>query len=91
MSQLVCENISKKYKNKEVLHDVDLTIEQGKIYGLIGRNGAGKTTLLSILTAQNPPTEGQVFLDGESGVSAHGPHLLSELGRGHGKAAGGAV
>jgi ABC-2 type transport system ATP-binding protein len=65
MSQLVCENISKQYKKKEVLHDVNLTIEQGKIYGLIGRNGAGKTTLLSILTAQNPPTGGQVFLDNE--------------------------
>jgi ABC-2 type transport system ATP-binding protein len=65
MSRLVCENISKQYKNKEVLHDVNLTIEQGKIYGLIGRNGAGKTTLLSILTAQNPPTAGRVSLDGE--------------------------
>jgi ABC-2 type transport system ATP-binding protein len=65
MSQLVCESISKQYKKKEVLHDVDLTIEQGKIYGLVGRNGAGKTTLLSIMTAQNPPSGGQVYLDGE--------------------------
>lgn len=64
MSQLVCENISKQYKKKEVLHDINLTIEQGKIYGLIGRNGAGKTTLLSIMTAQNPPTGGAVFCDG---------------------------
>lgn len=63
MSQLVCENISKQYKKKEVLHDINLTIEQGKIYGLIGRNGAGKTTLLSIMTAQNPPTGGTVFCD----------------------------
>lgn len=64
MSQLVCENISKQYKKKEVLHDIDLTIEQGKIYGLVGRNGAGKTTLLSILTAQNPATSGTVTYDG---------------------------
>lgn len=64
MSQLVCENISKQYKKKEVLHDIDLTIEQGKIYGLVGRNGAGKTTLLSIMTAQNPATKGTVTLDG---------------------------
>lgn len=64
MSQLVCENISKQYKKKEVLHDIDLTIEQGKIYGLVGRNGAGKTTLLSIMTAQNPATGGTVTLDG---------------------------
>ncbi|MCI7131177.1 MAG: ABC transporter ATP-binding protein [Lachnospiraceae bacterium] len=64
MSQLVCENIAKQYKKKEVLHDINLTIEQGKIYGLVGRNGAGKTTLLSIMTAQNPATAGTVTLDG---------------------------
>ena len=64
MSQLVCENISKQYKKKVVLHDIYLTIEQGKIYGLVGRNGAGKTTLLSILTAQNPATSGTVTYDG---------------------------
>ena len=64
MSQLVCENISKQYKKKEVLHDINLTIEQGKIYGLVGRNGAGKTTLLSIMTAQNPATSGTATCDG---------------------------
>ena len=64
MSQLVCENISKTYKKHEVLHDINLAIEQGKIYGLVGRNGAGKTTLLSIMTAQNPATTGTVTCDG---------------------------
>ena len=64
MSQLVCENISKQYKKKEVLHDINLTIEQAKINGLVGRNGAGKTTLLSIMTAQNPATRGTVTCDG---------------------------
>lgn len=63
MHKLVCTGITKRYKDKEALHQVDLTLESGKIYGLIGRNGAGKTTLLSILTAQNPPTEGSVTLD----------------------------
>ncbi len=62
---LICENITKVYGKNEVLHNVSLTLEQGKIYGLIGRNGAGKTTLLSILTAQNPATSGTVALDGE--------------------------
>lgn len=64
MGNLVCEHISKSYKKKEVLHDVNLTIEQGKIYGLVGRNGAGKTTLLSILTAQNPADNGTITYDG---------------------------
>ncbi|MBO6016085.1 MAG: ABC transporter ATP-binding protein [Lachnospiraceae bacterium] len=65
MGALVCKNISKRYKDTKVLTDIDLTIEKGKIYGLIGRNGVGKTTLLSIMSAQNPPTKGEVTLDGE--------------------------
>ena len=65
MSQLVCHGITKSYGDKEVLHGIDLTLESGKIYGLIGRNGAGKTTLLSILSNQNPATAGAVTLDQE--------------------------
>lgn len=63
MSELKAKGITKKYGTKEVLHGIDLTLEKGKIYGLIGRNGAGKTTLLSILTSQNPATEGSVTFD----------------------------
>lgn len=66
MSRLVAENIVKTYGNKNALDGVSLTLESGKIYGLIGRNGAGKTTLLSILTSQNPTTSGSVQFDGKS-------------------------
>lgn len=62
---LHCENIVKTYSGKDVLQDVTLDLQPGKIYGLIGRNGAGKTTLLSILSAQNPASKGTVTLDGE--------------------------
>lgn len=60
--KLICRGITKKYGKKEVLQKVDLELEPGKIYGLIGRNGAGKTTLLSIMSAQNPTTQGEVLL-----------------------------
>ena len=65
MGELVAKGVVKTYGSKNVLHDVDLTLESGKIYGLIGRNGAGKTTLLSILTAQNPASAGSVTFDGQ--------------------------
>ena len=65
MSELRAEGIIKTYGKKDVLHGVDLTLESGKIYGLIGRNGAGKTTLLSILTSQNPASKGSVTYNGE--------------------------
>lgn len=62
---LTCENLVKSYNKTEVIKNINLEIEHGKIYGLIGRNGAGKTTLLSILTAQNPATSGRVCYNGK--------------------------
>lgn len=65
MSKLVCETLTKAYGQKTVLENLNLTLESGKIYGLIGRNGAGKTTLLSLMTSQTPVTSGRVTLDGQ--------------------------
>ncbi len=62
---LKATGLNKSYGKEQVLHDLDLTIEPGKIYGLIGRNGAGKTTLLGILTAQNTKDSGEVTYNGE--------------------------
>lgn len=77
MSKLIGKGITKKYGAAEVLHSVDLELESGKIYGLIGRNGAGKTTLLSILTAQNPATAGEVTYEGKA--VWENPEALSHL------------
>lgn len=68
MSGLECKNISKSYKDNKVLDNVSLNIEQGKIYGLIGRNGVGKTTLMSIMTGQNPADSGEVTYNGTACV-----------------------
>ena len=62
--KLICNNLIKTYGKKDVLQDVTLELERGKIYGLIGRNGAGKTTLLSILSGQNPATKGEISYNG---------------------------
>ena len=63
--RLIAQGVCKAYGKNEVLHNLDLTIEPGRIYGLIGRNGAGKTTLLGILTAQNTLDSGSVTYGGE--------------------------
>ena len=62
---LVLNNISKQYprSSKEVLKNINLEIEHGKIYGLIGRNGAGKTTVFNLLTGVYKPSEGVIKLD----------------------------
>lgn len=62
---LKAENLCKSYGATKVLQNLNLEIEPGKIYGLIGRNGAGKTTLLSILSAQNTLDSGAVTYGGE--------------------------
>ena len=64
-NELVCKNLYKSYKKTEVLKGLNLQLEKGKIYGLIGRNGAGKTTLLSLMAGQNPVTSGEITLDGK--------------------------
>ncbi|MCH7230049.1 ABC transporter ATP-binding protein [Glycomyces sp. L485] len=57
-------DVTLKYGDTEALSDVGLTLEAGKIYGLLGRNGAGKTSLLSLLAAFRKPSNGEVLVDG---------------------------
>ncbi len=64
--KLEAENVSVFYKEFEALRDINFTLENRKIYGLIGRNGAGKTSLLSLLAAYRKATSGEIKIDGES-------------------------
>ena len=63
------KNVSKIFKSKDnevkALDGVDLTIEDGDIYGIIGFSGAGKSTLIRTINALEVPTSGQVLVDGE--------------------------
>lgn len=58
-------NLSKSYGKNRVLTDINLKIEENKIYGLLGRNGVGKTTLLSLMANQILRNSGEIKLDGE--------------------------
>jgi ABC-2 type transport system ATP-binding protein len=64
---LKTNNLMKSYHGVKVLEDVSVTLEAGKIYGLIGQNGAGKTTLMRIVAGLAFPTEGNIELFGKSG------------------------
>ena len=68
MSTMEIKNVYKNFGKTIALKDVSLTLEAGKIYGLLGRNGAGKTTLINIITNKIFASDGTVFLDGESAV-----------------------
>lgn len=56
------ENLSKSYDSKVAVHDLNLNIAAGEIYGFLGPNGAGKTTTIRLLLGLLKPTSGRVFL-----------------------------
>lgn len=70
MSEIVIQNVSKTYETKDgtihALRHVNLSIEAGDIYGIIGMSGAGKSTLVRCMNFLETPTEGQILIKGES-------------------------
>ena len=64
-STLSAQHLCKRYGQKEVVHEVSVSMQQGEIVGLLGPNGAGKTTSFYMITGIIKPTTGQVLLDGQ--------------------------
>ena len=65
MKLVECINLNKNYGNKKVLKDINLTIESGKIIGLLGKNGTGKSTLIKLINDLLTPTSGEVLVKGK--------------------------
>ena len=63
---LKTSKINKKYKNYKAINNVSLSLEAGKIYGLIGRNGAGKSTFMKLIAGLSYPDEGHIELFGHT-------------------------
>lgn len=60
-----CVALSRRFEGVEALKEVDLTLQPGKIVGLLGPNGSGKTTLIKILNGLLQPSSGMVLINGE--------------------------
>ncbi|TCO74782.1 ABC transporter ATP-binding protein [Marinisporobacter balticus] len=60
MELLKVENVTKKYITKKALENMNMTIEEGKIYGLLGPNGSGKTTLMKMIAGLIQPSSGKI-------------------------------
>lgn len=61
---LECNNLTKRYGGFTALSNINLTLEKGKIIGLLGPNGSGKTTLIKIINGLLVPTEGELRING---------------------------
>ena len=66
MPILECKDLSKRFGSVQALDMVNLTIEPGRVIGLLGPNGSGKTTLLKLANGLLTPTAGEILIDGEA-------------------------
>lgn len=63
-----CENLFKSFNEINALKQIDLELNEGKIYGLIGKNGAGKSTLLKTIIGLEAPTSGKITMNGNTKI-----------------------
>lgn len=65
MAKIEVQGLTRAFKGVQVVKQVDLTLESGHLYGLMGRNGSGKTVLMKMICGFLAPTEGRVLVDGK--------------------------
>ena len=63
---LELRGIHKRFGGVHALRGVDVTIDTGVAYHLLGENGCGKSTFIKIISGAHPPSEGEILLDGRS-------------------------
>lgn len=81
MSEYVIEtnHLTKLYGTQKSVAELNIHVQRGRIYGLLGRNGAGKTTTMKMLLGLTPPTSGKVAIWGKS-LQRNEKKLLPRIG-----------
>lgn len=81
MSKYVIEtkNLTKQYGTQKSVANLNIHVQKGRIYGLLGRNGAGKTTTMKMLLGLTQPTSGEVLIWGKP-LAANEKKLLPRIG-----------
>ncbi|WP_411359229.1 LPS export ABC transporter ATP-binding protein [Pseudidiomarina salilacus] len=82
MSRLIAEHLAKSFNKRQVVKDVSITVEAGKIIGLLGPNGAGKTTTFYMIVGLINHDKGRILLDGDD-VSLLPMHERARRGVGY--------
>jgi branched-chain amino acid transport system ATP-binding protein len=76
---LECRSVERRFGGIVALNGIDLRIERGEIFGLVGPNGCGKTTLTNAITGFYPPQRGRILLNGRD-ITGLAPHYIATLG-----------
>ena len=81
MSEYVIEtnHLTKQYGTQKSVAELNIHVQRGRIYGLLGRNGAGKTTTMKMLLGLTQPTSGEVAIWGKS-LAGNEKKLLPRIG-----------
>ncbi len=82
MTQLRINNVKKKYKTRQVVKGISMTLNTSEIIGLLGPNGAGKTTTFYMTVGLVQPSEGNIYLDDQD-ITALPIHKRAQLGIGY--------
>tara|TARA_B110000046_G_scaffold126901_1_gene133275 strand:+ start:1019 stop:1753 length:735 start_codon:yes stop_codon:yes gene_type:complete len=82
MMELRAENLIKKYKGRNVVNQVSVSVKQGEIVGLLGPNGAGKTTSFYMIVGLIKPNDGHIFLNDED-ITGLAMYRRAKLGIGY--------
>lgn len=82
MSSLVAENLKKRYRRREVVRDVSMSVNRGEVVGLLGPNGAGKTTSFYMIVGLVPADAGKITLNGQD-LTRLPVHSRARLGLGY--------
>jgi lipopolysaccharide export system ATP-binding protein len=80
--KLNAQHIVKKYRNRKVVNEISLEVNQGEIVGLLGPNGAGKTTSFYMMVGLVKPDAGKVFLDSDE-VTEEPMYRRAQMGIGY--------
>ncbi|HWI47765.1 MAG TPA: ATP-binding cassette domain-containing protein, partial [Rummeliibacillus sp.] len=73
MSILTLDHLSKSFGSHLVIDNISLTLDEGKIFGLLGQNGAGKTTLLKMILGLLPTSNGKIRIFNEEVIYGDSP------------------
>ncbi len=78
MTQLQIKNLSVQFGGQQILHDVNLSVEQKELIAVLGSSGAGKSTLLRLIAGFEAPSAGEIWLSGEKVSSTRHPDRAQE-------------
>ena len=72
-------NLTKSFKDTEVIHNTSFYLKKGKVYGFVGPNGAGKTTIIKMILGILKPDSGEITIFNQT-VEQNSENILSKIG-----------